>query len=527
MSPEQCVANNVDRRTDVFALGVIGHELLTGRRLFKRASPYETYQAVLECDVKPPSMIEPGLDPGIDAVIMRAITKDKEARYPTTEAFGDALLGYLHHRGISSGPNDVSRFFDANFAQEIDEHSARMRELISGREIVVETGWGKDEEKEELVAAPAKAESDGSMSMLLDGLDLGDLGGGGGDDDDDMPAERTRIEANPLDQINELEKMITAAREASQKSPVTPDEMPSIGAGKDAQVVSLAEPAKPEAAAKRGLPSFARASTAPETQPMAPSSMPGVPPAAVKTMALQIDGPGMGAPPGMPPPEPLGVAMSMGMPMGMPEPDAVRSPPGRFPDAANRPTMLAIPEAEALTHAPKIPPSAQIPLSSGVIGGLPENARTQIAPLPVIPGIDGGMGDGAPPLGYPVMSAEMRSQIEIGATVFPGAPQPQLAGPPMGMPGMHGHGGSQMGMSNMYGQPQMGSGMYVQPPMADPQRAANMMSPVGPQYGNRVDWTAAASAKIRVMPPWLLAILFIAALGLALTLTIVIARLVA
>src|SRR3954470_12472476 len=140
MSPEQCVANNVDRRTDVFALGVIGHELLTGKRLFKRPSPYETYQAVIECDVKPPSTVDPAIDPAIDTVIMRATAKDKADRYPTAEAFGDALLGYLHHRGIGSGPGDVSRFFDANFSQEIDEHSARMRELISGREISVDTG---------------------------------------------------------------------------------------------------------------------------------------------------------------------------------------------------------------------------------------------------------------------------------------------------------------------------------------------------------------------------------------------------
>src|SRR3954447_3586724 len=147
MSPEQCVANNVDRRTDVFALGVIGHELLTGRRLFKRRSPYETYQSVIDCDVKPPSATSHELDPALDAVIMRALTKDKADRYPSAEAFGDALLGYLHHRGIGSGPGDVSRFFDAYFGQEIEEHSGRMRELISGRDIPVEAGvtWGEDE----------------------------------------------------------------------------------------------------------------------------------------------------------------------------------------------------------------------------------------------------------------------------------------------------------------------------------------------------------------------------------------------
>src|SRR5688572_8754893 len=115
MSPEQCIAANVDRRTDVFALGVISHELLTGQRLFKRPSPYETYQAVIDCAVQPPSKINHQLDPALDALVMRAVAKDKEARYPSAEAYGDALLGYLHHRAKASGPAEVSRFFDASF----------------------------------------------------------------------------------------------------------------------------------------------------------------------------------------------------------------------------------------------------------------------------------------------------------------------------------------------------------------------------------------------------------------------------
>src|SRR3954471_12297335 len=148
MSPEQCIAANVDRRTDVFALGVIAHELLTGRRLFKRTSPYETYQAVIDCAVDPPSKVNVELDPALDDVIMKSVAKDKDHRYPTAEAFGDALLSYLHHRGKGSGPGDVSRFFDASFSQEIEEHGARMRELISGRDFSVDTGvnWGEEEE---------------------------------------------------------------------------------------------------------------------------------------------------------------------------------------------------------------------------------------------------------------------------------------------------------------------------------------------------------------------------------------------
>src|SRR5690606_27967609 len=99
MSPEQCRAAPIDRRTDVFALGTILHEVLTGRRLFKRATPYETYQAILAGNVVPPSQLIPELDPTIDEVVLRALAFDRDGRFPTAEAMGEALHGALHRRG--------------------------------------------------------------------------------------------------------------------------------------------------------------------------------------------------------------------------------------------------------------------------------------------------------------------------------------------------------------------------------------------------------------------------------------------
>jgi serine/threonine-protein kinase len=346
MSPEQCVANNVDRRTDVFALGVIGHELLTGRRLFKRPSPYETYQSVIECDVKPPSTVHPELDAELDAVIMRALAKDKTERYPTAEAFGDALLGHLHHRGIGSGPGDVSRFFDAHFGQEIEEHSTRMRELISGREISMETGvtWGADEGDEERAAELAGdgLAGDSPRTTLgappgLSGL-LDELGSGSrSDDDDEMPAERTRIESNPLDRISELDRVVSSTPQRRPRS----KKLPRID--------------KPEQAAQ--------AAQAAQGRPIAsgPLGATGKPAVTPKPVVGIASGPIAAAPiarPSLP---------------GMPQ-------SGRFPDLANLPTQIA-PEAA------------------------PELASTATAILPAMPGFANAQGGQGPPTVPPAASS--------------------------------------------------------------------------------------------------------------------------
>jgi eukaryotic-like serine/threonine-protein kinase len=216
MSPEQCVATNVDRRTDVFALGVIAHELLTGRRLFKRGSPYETYQAVIECAVQPPSRLNNQLDPAIDPIVMKALEKDRENRYPSAEAFGDAMLGYLHHRGKGSGGGEIGRFFEQHFAEELDEHSQRMRELIAGRDLAVDpgVGWDEGEERANQTVDLGGKQLGGAivgeiMQMRSSNSSLDSLVGQLGDQDPDaLPSDKTNIVQNPLEMIEQLDAQV-------------------------------------------------------------------------------------------------------------------------------------------------------------------------------------------------------------------------------------------------------------------------------------------------------------------------------
>src|SRR5262249_11628268 len=93
MSPEQASAEEVDHRADVFALGVVLWEALTGRRLFRRETELATMRAIVDDPIPHPSEMVT-LPPELDAIVMRALRKRKDARFASASEMAAALENF-------------------------------------------------------------------------------------------------------------------------------------------------------------------------------------------------------------------------------------------------------------------------------------------------------------------------------------------------------------------------------------------------------------------------------------------------
>lgn len=91
LSPEQALGKPVDRRTDIYALGIVVFQMLTGRVPFISASPITTAIMHTQSEPPAPSSITPTISSALDAVILRAIAKDPARRYDSAGEFAAAL----------------------------------------------------------------------------------------------------------------------------------------------------------------------------------------------------------------------------------------------------------------------------------------------------------------------------------------------------------------------------------------------------------------------------------------------------
>ncbi|HVV16743.1 MAG TPA: serine/threonine-protein kinase [Polyangia bacterium] len=116
MSPEQASAEEVDHRADVFALGIVLWEVLTGRRLYRRETELATMRAILDDPIPRPSEVA-DVPIALEAVVMRALRKKREGRFSSAHEMAQALERYAFSQDGFS-PVQLATYMKGLFASE-------------------------------------------------------------------------------------------------------------------------------------------------------------------------------------------------------------------------------------------------------------------------------------------------------------------------------------------------------------------------------------------------------------------------
>ncbi len=134
MAPEQALGDPVDRRTDVFALGVVLYQLLTGKHPFRADNEFATLGRIRSKEViEPPNRLLPSLPDDVNAVIVQALSKPREGRYqtmnellraleklsPTKESGNEELAAFM--KSILGGRGEKKRAAIRTAMQRVDE----------------------------------------------------------------------------------------------------------------------------------------------------------------------------------------------------------------------------------------------------------------------------------------------------------------------------------------------------------------------------------------------------------------------
>ena len=152
LSPEQVMGEVLDARSDVFALGIVLWELLTGKRLFvaEGENEFQVLKMIESCNtfVKPPSRYNPEVSKELDEIVMKALNRDLKKRFQSGEEFARALRKLLAVQFSDFGPSDISTFIKKLFHDAIVEDRKQIQQLNAQAEELIALGIPKVNETE-------------------------------------------------------------------------------------------------------------------------------------------------------------------------------------------------------------------------------------------------------------------------------------------------------------------------------------------------------------------------------------------
>lgn len=125
MAPEQMMAQPIDRRADIFAAGIVLWEALTGKRLFYADDSVATMGKVMSGTVEPPSAHSPDVHPGLDAVVLRALARDRDQRFQTALDMAAALDATI----APAAPHEIGELVQSLAADVLAKRAELIRSL--------------------------------------------------------------------------------------------------------------------------------------------------------------------------------------------------------------------------------------------------------------------------------------------------------------------------------------------------------------------------------------------------------------
>ncbi len=162
MSPEQATGQKLDNRSDIFALGIVLWELLTGKMLFKAENEMATLHRIISGQYPPPTKYRPECPPQLVDITMKALAPNREERFQTCGEFQIALEEFLDEFGYSYGRRRLAKFVSMYFPPEerkkLDNKSLSTGNYSSPRSIfdTFSTGarWKSEGEKSQHAVHP-------------------------------------------------------------------------------------------------------------------------------------------------------------------------------------------------------------------------------------------------------------------------------------------------------------------------------------------------------------------------------------
>lgn len=142
MSPEQVRGEQVDRRGDIFSLGVVLWETTVGARLFKHTTMAGTMARILSLAVPPPSALRENYAPRLERIVLRCLERDPDKRYSTARELSEDLVGYLIEAGVPPATGNIERFMQETFRERhgqrlemeqearVHDHTGRLKSVL-------------------------------------------------------------------------------------------------------------------------------------------------------------------------------------------------------------------------------------------------------------------------------------------------------------------------------------------------------------------------------------------------------------